>query len=115
MTPSERERLAHIVEAARDALDFVSGRSRANLDDDRQLRRALIHCFMVIGEAAGRISPETRTTISTIPWREMRNMRNIVVHAYAGIDLDVLWDTTTNDLPPLVTALESALAASFPS
>lgn len=109
MSPTERDRLAHIREAARDARDFARARTRADLERDRQLRRALIQCFVVIGEAASRVPAPTRASLPDIPWRDMRNMRNIVVHAYFGVDLDILWETATNDLPGLIETLEREL------
>jgi uncharacterized protein with HEPN domain len=114
MSPTELDRLAHILEAARDARDFVRGRARADLESDRQLRRALIQCFVVIGEAATRLPAQSRARLPDIPWRDMRNMRNLVVHAYFGVDLDILWDTATSDLPGLIATLERELGQEPP-
>ena len=109
MSPSERDRLTHILEAATDARDFIQRRLRTDLDTDRQLRRALIQCFIVIGEAASHMPAQARAELPDIPWREMRKMRNVVVHAYFGVDLDILWTTATNDLPDLIDALHREL------
>jgi uncharacterized protein with HEPN domain len=109
MPPTDDDRLQHILEAARDATDFAQGRTRADLDHDRMLRRALVQCVQVIGEAASGLSPEARARLADIPWREIRRMRNVLVHAYFGISLDILWRTIVEDLPPLIQALERTL------
>ncbi len=109
MPATDEDRLGHMLEAARDATDFAVGRTRADLDHDRMLRRALVQCVQVIGEAASQLAPETRASYPEIPWREIRRMRNILVHAYFGINLDILWRTIEEDLPPLIAVLERAL------
>ncbi len=97
--------------AARSARKFAEGRIRSDLDSDEQLRRALIHCFMEIGEAAARITEATRVTIPELPWGQIVHVRHIVVHVYWGIDRDRLWQSIDEDLPPLILAVTRALAA----
>jgi uncharacterized protein with HEPN domain len=109
--PDDRDRLTHMLEAAEDALRFAANRVREDIDRDSMLLRALFQCIEVIGEAASRTSPEGRRRIPRVPWQEIIKMRNILVHAYWGIDRDRVWNTVRDDLPPLVTALRSALAA----
>ena len=64
----------------------------------------------IVGEACARISTETEARYPTIPWAEIVGMRNHLVHTYFDIDLDRLWTTVTNDLPPLVVSLEHILS-----
>jgi uncharacterized protein with HEPN domain len=71
---------------------------------------AVLHNFMIIGEAASRISPNVQQRAPSVPWPKMRAMRNIIVHGYFGVELEVVWDTARNDLPTLVPALQAALA-----
>jgi uncharacterized protein with HEPN domain len=109
--PDDRDRVIHRLEAAEDALRFAANRVREDLDRDSMLLRALFQCIEVIGEAASRTSPEARRRVPELPWQEIIKMRSILVHAYWGIDRDRVWSTVRDDLPPLVTALRSALAA----
>jgi uncharacterized protein with HEPN domain len=109
MPPTERDRLVHMLEAARDAVQFSAGRARADLTDDRMLRRALIQCIEVIGEASVHLSPQTRASLPDVPWRSVRGMRNYLAHTYFNVDLDVLWTTVTQDIPTLASALQLAL------
>lgn len=95
-----------MLDSAREALTFARGRSRSDLDHDRMLVLALVKCIEIVGEAAASVGQETRARCATIPWADIIGMRNRLVHAYFDIDNDRVWDTTTNDLPPLVSELE---------
>jgi uncharacterized protein with HEPN domain len=98
-----------MLDAGREALGFAHGRGRSDLDGDRMLVLALIKDIEIIGEAANQVSEESRTQLPGLPWADMIAMRHRLVHAYFEINLDVLWQTVQQDLPPLVTALEEAL------
>lgn len=104
-------RLRHMLDAARDALSFVRERTRADLDDDRQLVLALVKAIEIIGEAACRVDLTARAEVPGIPWEDVVGMRHRLVHAYYDIDLDTVWRTTQDDLPPLIVALERVLPA----
>jgi uncharacterized protein with HEPN domain len=98
-------------DAAREAVGFVAGRERGDLETDRQLLLAIIKDVEILGEAASRVGPELRARYPALPWAVMVGMRNRLVHAYFDIDQDVVWNTVTADLPPLLTELEAILAA----
>ncbi|MBM4395565.1 MAG: DUF86 domain-containing protein [Deltaproteobacteria bacterium] len=99
-------RVRHILDAAREALAFVDGRERADLDRDRKLALALVRLIEVIGEAASRVGPDFRARHPEVPWAAIVAMRNRLIHAYYEVDPDRVWDTATVDLPPLVASLE---------
>lgn len=99
-------RIRHILDAAREALSFASGKTRGDLNTDRMLALSLVKEIEIIGEAAAKVSVETRQKYKTIPWLDMIDIRNHLIHVYFEIDLDILWDTVLNDLPPLVKELE---------
>ena len=94
-----------MLDAARHAVRFVHGRTRADLDRDRQLVFALVKAVEIIGEAAYQVSPATRDQAPELPWDDMIGMRHRLAHAYFDIDLDILWRTTQEDLPPLIAEL----------
>lgn len=75
MQPEDQVRVKHMVEAAADAAQFISGRVRADLDTDRMLLFALIRCIEIIGEAARQITEETRNLSEDIPWNAIAGMR----------------------------------------
>ncbi len=71
---------------------------------------ALVRCLEVLGEAASKVSEEVRSRLPGIPFSRMVSTRNRLIHAYFDVDLDVVWKTVTENLPPLVDGLESAIA-----
>jgi uncharacterized protein with HEPN domain len=110
MNESDVIRLRHMLDAAREALSFIAGRSSEDLSRDRMLVLALVKEIEIIGEAASRISDESRKALPRIPWPKIVAMRNRLIHAYADVDLSIVWDTLTGALPELLRELENALA-----
>jgi len=90
---------------------MARGRRREDLDTSRQLTISLVWLVGTIGEAATHIPPELRAAHPTVPWRQMVGMRHRLFHGYDQIDLDAVWATVTNDLPPLIADLERILAS----
>ena len=107
MLDNDRIRLRHMLDAACDAIAFAEGRSREDLDSDRQLVMAVVKCVEIIGEAANQVSPAARTELKDISWRDMIDMRHRLVHGYYDINLDVVWSTLQEDLPPLIKMLQA--------
>lgn len=99
-------RVRHMLDAACEAMSFVRNRTRTDLDNDRMLTLSIVKSVELIGEAASRVSKESRDSYPKIPWADIIAMRNRLIHVYFDIDLDRVWDTITDDLPPLITALE---------
>jgi uncharacterized protein with HEPN domain len=109
MNEADQIRLQHMLDASREVQDFVTGRTRESLDDDIQLVRALSMSIGIIGEAANNVSSEVREANPQVPWRSTITMRNFLFHAYFKIDLDVLWNTATINVPSLQTEIEKLL------
>ena len=109
MRRDDEIRIRHMLDSAHEATSFVQGHTRQSLDVNRQLALALVREIEIIGEATTKISLETRQAFPEIPWSNIIAMRNRLIHAYFEIDLDRVWDTVIEDLPPLVTALEKIL------
>lgn len=111
--PPEKDlvRIRHMVDAGREAMSFCKGRSRADLDADRMFARALVKALEIVGEAASKVSTETREELPGVPWVEIVTMRHRLTHTYFDIDLDIVWNTAVLDVPPLVSQLEQWLAA----
>jgi uncharacterized protein with HEPN domain len=101
--------LVDILDAAKLALAYVSGKTKQDFDQDLQCQDAVIHRLEVIGEAARRISGQTRAKLAHLPWSAMIGMRNVMIHDYDTIDLAAVWDTVQRDLPPLIAELEKSV------
>jgi uncharacterized protein with HEPN domain len=99
-------RMRHMLDAAQEALSFAQGRARSDLDRNRMLTLSLVKSIEIIGEAAAQVSPDTRQQYPDIPWASIVAMRNRLIHAYFDIDRDRVWETVTDDLPPLIAELE---------
>ena len=69
-----------------------------------------LHEVEVIGEAARSLTPEFRREHPELAWNSMVGMRDRLIHGYFDVNLDILWETVTNDLPPLIDKLEEILA-----
>ena len=70
---------------------------------------AVIRNLEIIGEASKNIPSTIRRSNPSIPWAEMNGMRNILIHEYFGVDLNIVWHTVKTYLPPLQEQLESLL------
>jgi len=106
----DRVRIEHMLQAARDAQQYVLGRTRADLARDSMLRRALAHAVQQIGEAAANVSTDGRARVPGLPWSQIVAMRHVLVHDYWGVDLDRLWETAVRDVPALIATMEAACA-----
>jgi uncharacterized protein with HEPN domain len=100
-----------MIEAAEAAESFTSGRVRTDLDSDKQLAFALARAIEIFGEAATKISAETRAALPNVKWGLTIGMRNRIVHAYFDIDFDILWSTATEELAALLPLLRAALGS----
>jgi uncharacterized protein with HEPN domain len=105
-----REALRHMLDHAREAVAFACDKTRADLDADRLLNLALMRLLEIIGEAAGRVPEDVRVRHPEIPWPQIVGLRNRLVHGYDSVDLDILWQIVTSDLPPLIASIESIIA-----
>jgi uncharacterized protein with HEPN domain len=96
--------------SAKIAVEYVTGRSQEEWATNLQLQDAVIRRFLIIGEAARRISEETKRNLPEVPWTAINGMRNRLVHEYDDIDLDVIWDTLIKSLPILIKELEKVVS-----
>ncbi|MGH8642876.1 MAG: HepT-like ribonuclease domain-containing protein [Burkholderiales bacterium] len=105
MHAEDRMRLRHMVDAAEHAMQFVAGRQRVDLENDRMLLFALVRAIEVIGEAAGRVSDDTKAAYADVPWKAIIGMRNRLIHAYFDIDTETVWTTATAEIPAILPKL----------
>jgi len=83
---------------------------RTRFDTDELLQSAVLHWIEIIGEAARGVGDKVQTAHPDVPWRVITDMRNRVSHGYFDIDLDVVWNTVTRDLPKLQESITGILA-----
>jgi uncharacterized protein with HEPN domain len=92
--------------AARDAMAFSEGLNFSEFEQSRLHQHAVIKAIEIIGEAAARITNETKSAHPEIAWTEIIGMRNRLVHVYFDLDLERIWETVRRDLPRLIVQLE---------
>lgn len=107
--PRDNESLVDIETATRRILRYASGVDRPTLETNDEKVSAILYQITIIGEATKRLSPEIRQQHPEIPWRDIAGMRDVIVHEYDQIDLDVVWDVIQNRLPELLTLLQPLL------
>lgn len=112
MGPEDAIRVRHMIDAAETAQRFVAGRHRDDLNGDQMLLFALVRAVEIIGEAASRVTPETRSATPAVPWPAIIGMRNRLIHAYYDIDRDILLRTVTEEIPQLLALLTAILPKS---
>jgi uncharacterized protein with HEPN domain len=98
-----------MLDHAREAVEMARGKTRADLDANRQLNLALVRLLEIIGEAASRMPEDERTRYPGVPWPQIVSLRHRLIHGYDAVDFDILWQIVTRDLPPLIAALEKIL------
>jgi uncharacterized protein with HEPN domain len=110
MSPRDwRLRAQDILDAICAIQTYTVGMDYPAFAHDRKTIDAVLRNIAIIGEAASRIPEELQLASSDIPWADMRDMRNVVIHEYFGINKQILWDTIQADLPPLVIPLQALL------
>jgi len=106
LPPRDAGYLLDILNAPRAAVQYLTGRSVESFSADTQCQDAVIRRLEIVGEAARRVSAASQSTLTEIPWEQMIGIRNVMIHDYDDIDLLIVWDTVTKDLPPLIRQLE---------
>ena len=103
--------LREMRDAAEGIPDLLGDRSSEQVEADGIRRSALLWHFTVLGEAASQVPSETKDASPKIAWRAATRLRNRIVHGYWDIDVETLVATAADDLPEMITQLESAIAA----
>ena len=102
-------RLKHMLDAAQKAREFIDGKQRSDLNNNDILLFALVHAIELIGEAANHISDHYKSEHPEILWNRIITMRNRLIHGYFKVDLDIVWDTVTSDIPILIEQLKKII------
>ncbi len=97
---SDIERLKDIGEAVA-AVEKYAAKGRDAFEKDELIQTWILHHLLILGEAAAKVSDGFKEKHAEIPWSKVVGMRNILVHNYFGIDIDVVWGVVESDLPQL--------------
>jgi uncharacterized protein with HEPN domain len=106
--------LGDILDYGREARALVAGVSIEDFLANRVLQLALAHLIQIIGEAAFKLPVATREQAPEVPWADIIGMRHRLVHDYGMVSYRFLWEAATEDLEPLIRAVETILTPPGP-
>lgn len=101
--------LLHIRDALARVIEYGGG-GRAGFVDDVRTQDAILRRLEIVGEATKRLSPAFRDAHPEIPWKRIAGFRDIAIHHYDKVDLDVVWRLVQDDAPLLLAQVKTLLA-----
>ena len=111
---SDNNRIRLMIQAAEQAVEYARQRTQSQAESEPPLQHLFIRNLEILGEAASRVSAHVRQAHPEIPWRDMVDMRNRLIHAYFDIDMDIVWKTVQQALPNVLTRLRAILDTETP-
>lgn len=98
--------LADMLACAAAIASYTAGRTRDELEGDGMLQDAVVRRLEILGEAANNVSHECRHSSPGIPWPAIIGMRNLLIHAYHPVDVELVWQACSVELPRIVPEIE---------
>ena len=102
------ERFLDMLEAIQ-RIEKYAGRGRQAFVADELIQTYIVHNLQILGEAAAKIPSDQQREYPELPWPKMIGMRNVLVHNYFNIDLDIVWQVVESELPILKESLNRIL------
>lgn len=112
MTKDPRIFLTHIAESIRAIEQYAGGLSKVEFDRSSQVQDAVVRRLEIIGEAVKSIPDEFKARHSEIPWKKIAGMRDVLIHKYFSIDLNLLWNLLEKELKTLRGQIDNLLKES---
>ena len=110
MPRDEQVFLEDIVDACRRVQRYTSDLSLERFRDDEKTIDAVVRNLEVIGEASKQISAQARSQMAGLDWQRIAGLRDILIHNYFGIDIEIIWDVVANKVPLLIEAIRGFLS-----
>jgi len=94
-----------ILESGEAIKNYVEGIDFRDFTQDRMRYSAVIREFEIIGEAVGKLSDTLKQAFPEVPWQDIKDFRNLLIHEYFGVDLEIVWNTIQDELPILIATV----------
>lgn len=101
--------LKHISDALVKNQTYLLGKSFEEFISNKMLQDAVIRQLEIIGEATRNVTDDFRKRDQSIPWNQIVGMRNRIAHDYLNVDMEIVWDIVSQDLPELKVKIEKLL------
>lgn len=109
MTNDPKLYLTHISESIDWIEDYLKGVSEKDFYDSKQVQDAVVRQLEIIGEATKNISEDFKKLHPGIPWKQMAGMRDVLIHGYFDVDIDLVYDTAHDQIPELKVQIKRLL------
>lgn len=101
--------LRHILESIEKIEEYTKGFTKEKFASSSKIQDAVIRNLEIVGEAAKSIPKDFTGKYPDVPWRKMAGLRDVLIHMYFGVDLDITWDVVKKDLPGLKEKIKTIL------
>ena len=88
---------------------WIRGSTFDEFDDNRMLSEAVIRCLEVIGEAVKMVPPDMRERHPRVPWRDIAGLRDVLIHAYFGLEMESVWEAAHDEIPGLLPQIREVI------
>ncbi|TVU54796.1 MAG: DUF86 domain-containing protein [Arthrospira sp. PLM2.Bin9] len=102
----DKQALIDILTATRQIMSYVADIKKKDFQKNDEKQAAILYRMIIVGGAAKRLSPEFRQQYPMIPWREMAGLRDVVIHDYDELDVDILWNIIHVNLHEILPKLQ---------
>ena len=110
MPKQPSEYLRHVLDECRFILAATSGMEKEQFFEDEVMKRAVVRSLEIIGEASKRIPDDVKLNCQSVNWKNMAGMRDRLIHDYAGVNYNLVWDVVTTKIPELEKQIETLLS-----
>lgn len=101
--------LYDILDSGKAIIEYTKGLSYEQFAGDRKTVSATLREFEIIGEAIGKLPESLKKQHSEIYWQDIKDFRNLLIHEYFGVDLEIVWNILKQDLPSLVKVISEII------
>jgi uncharacterized protein with HEPN domain len=97
------------LESGNAILEFTKDMSFEKFNNDRKTCSAVIRELEIIGEAVGKLPDEVKQKHPDVEWQDIKDFRNLLIHEYFGVDMEIVWKVIQDDLPGLMNSVKEMM------